>query len=358
MILGGLFCGGEFSQVGEELSRPNGLDFDFQLPDLSAQLARLIAQIPAGRVTTYGDLADALGLRTAARWVGEFMREHEHTPECVCHRVVRKDGDLGLYLRERTPAEKAARLQSEDVDVTDGVVEDFAEIVFRRFQSKKPLARLIEIQHELAERVYLEPLAALPPIVAGLDVSYGADGAAVGACAIVETETGHLVWSATHRVAAPLPYIPSLLTFRELPALLALANEARRQFPDLKLFLVDGNGILHPRGAGIATCFGVVLGVPTIGVAKSQLCGKVENELPPIEGCLPMSVEGKVVGAVFQRSRQAHRLYISPGQRIDLAGSLRAVKRLDFGHRLPEPLYWADRLSRVEAKRVNNHSPL
>jgi deoxyribonuclease V len=336
---------------------------DFQPPDLSAELTRLLTQVPIGRVTTYGDLADALGLRAAARWVGEFLREHEHTPACVCHRVVRKGGELGLYLRDRTATEKAARLEREGVEVEDGVVEHFEDVIFRGFRTRKPLARLTEIQHELGSRVREEPLGALPPIVAGLDVSYAADGCAVGGCAVVETDTGHLVWSATHRIAATLPYIPSLLTFRELPSLLALAKQARRQFAELNLFFVDGNGILHPRGAGVAACFGVVADVPTVGVAKSQLCGQLETELPPIEGCTPLSVEGKVTGAVFRRSQQAHRLYISPGQRIDLAGSVRAVRRLDFGHRLPEPLYWADRLSRAEAKAkkakaVNNHSPL
>src|SRR5580704_18602110 len=120
--------------------------FDLTVPNLEAELIRLLAQIPAGRVTTYGDLADALGLRTAARWVGEFMRDHEHLSSCPCHRVVRKEGELGLYLCERTPAEKAARLESEGVDVANGVVEAFDKIVFRRFRSKKPLARLIEIQ--------------------------------------------------------------------------------------------------------------------------------------------------------------------------------------------------------------------
>jgi deoxyribonuclease V len=331
---------------------------DFQPPDLSAELLRLLAQIPAGRVTTYGDLADALGLRAASRWVGEFLREHDHTPACACHRVVRKGGELGLYLRDRTPAEKAARLECEGVDVAHGIVEDFDEIIFRRFRTKKPLARLIEIQHELAGRVYGEPLTALPPIAAGFDVSYASDGSAVGACAVVEAETGRLVWSATHRVEAPLPYIPSLLTFRELPALLELAKTVRREFAELNLFFVDGNGILHPRGAGVAACFGVTVDVPTVGVAKSQLCGHLEGELPTIEGCCPLSVEGKIVGALFQRSQQAHRLYISPGQRIDLAGSVRAVKWFDFGHRLPEPLYWADRLSRKEARSLNSHSPL
>ncbi len=184
---------------------------------------------------------------------------------------------MGLYLRDHTQAEKAARLECEGVEVADGVVEDFDELVFRGFKTRRPLARLIEIQHELAGRVCEQPLAAMPSIVAGFDVSYASDGSAVGACAVVETETGHLVWSATHRVSAPLPYIPSLLTFRELPALLALAKEARRQFAELNLFIVDGNGILHPRGAGVAACFGVVVDVPTIGVAKSQLCGQLEK---------------------------------------------------------------------------------
>lgn len=340
------------------MSRSNDKDFNFRLPNLSAQLTRLLAQIPAGRVTTYGDLADALGLRAASRWVGEFLREHAHTPACPCHRVVRKGGELGLYLHDHMPEEKAARLEGEGVEVANGLIEDFDQIVFRNFRSKKPLARLIEIQHELAGHVHQEPLAVMPPIVAGLDVSYAADGSAVGGCAVVETETGHLLWSATHRVRAPLPYIPSLLTFRELPVLLTLAKEARRQFAELSLFFVDGNGILHPRGAGVATCFGVAADVPTVGVAKSQLCGRLETELLPIEGCCPISVEGTAAGVVFQRSRQAHRLYVSPGHRIDLPGSVQAVKWLDFGHRLPEPLYWADRLSRKAARLLNIHSPL
>src|SRR5579863_2541098 len=95
------------------------------IPNLESELRVLLAQIPAGRVTTYGDLADALGLRAASRWVGEFLREHDHTPACACHRVVRKGGELGLYLRDRTPAEKAARLECEGVDVAHGIVEDF-----------------------------------------------------------------------------------------------------------------------------------------------------------------------------------------------------------------------------------------
>jgi deoxyribonuclease V len=332
--------------------------FDLTVPNLEAELIRLLAQIPAGQVTTYGDLADALGLRSAARWVGEFLRDHQHSVRCPCHRVVRKGGELGLYLRDRKPAEKADKLRREGIEIENGVVEQFDTIVFRDFESERPLAGLIELQHEIADRVCLETWDDAPAVVAGLDVSYARDGAAVGACALVETDTGSLVWSATRRQEAPLPYIPSLLTFRELPVLLALFNEARRRFPELSLFVVDGNGILHPRGAGVATCFGVVADVPTIGVAKSLLCGRLEERAPTIEGCCPISMVGKTVGAVFKRQANAHRLYVSPGHQIDLAGTVQLIRLLDFGHRLPEPLYWADRLSRAEARRVSADSHL
>ena len=137
-----------------------------------------------------------------------------------------------------------------------------------------------------------------------------------------------------------------------------LRGSGRSHFPDLDLLLVDGNGILHPRGGGVAACFGVVADVPTVGVAKSLLCGRVEVDAPAIEGCPPVSVEGKIVGAAYQRGPAAHRLYISPGQRIDVAGAVRIARLLDFGHRLPEPLFWADRLSRAEARQLAKGSLL
>jgi deoxyribonuclease V len=332
--------------------------FDLTIPDLEFELKRLLDQIPAGRVTTYGQLADALGIRAAARWVGEYLRDHDHTSECPCHRVVRKEGALGLYLRGRDPEEKAQALRREGIGVREGLVERFPEVVFSDFKTERPLARLIELQHAIAEHFHQQPYDAVPSLTAGLDVSYRRDGVAVGACAVVETASGRLVWSSTRHRPPDLPYIPSLLTFRELPLLLTLSQEARREFSDLNLFLVDGNGILHPRRAGIATCFGVVADVPTIGVAKSLLCGKLESQDPSIEGSCPVTVEGVLAGAVLKRSPRAHPLYVSPGQSIDVPSALRIARRLDFGHRLPEPLFWADRLSRAEARRTSAESPL
>jgi deoxyribonuclease V len=325
--------------------------FDIPSLDLEAELKTLLAQIPRGRVTTYGDLADALGLRTAARWVGEFLREHSHTDACACHRVVRKGGELGLYVVGREPTEKAERLNAEGVRVSDWHVERFDEFVFRDFRIEEPLARLIDLQLELAKRVELVLQTDEPQLAAGLDVSYSRDGMAIGACAVVERSSGRVVWTTTHRDRQGLPYIPSLLTFRELPMLLVLFEQARKEFPKLDLYFIDGNGILHPRGAGVATCFGVTADVPTIGVAKSFLCGRLESppgNAPDLQALV--RIDDRAVGAVLTLSQSSRPLYVSPGQKMDIASAARLTRAFAFGHRLPEPLYWADRLSRAQSR--------
>ncbi len=326
--------------------------FDIPLPDLEAELTALLPQIPCGRVTTYGDLAEALGLRTAARWVGEFLRQHPHTAECCCHRVVRKGGELGLYVIGHDP-EKTERLRREGVAVVDGRVERFEDFVFRDFHCEKPLLRLIEFQLELAKHVQLTGRADTPQLAAGLDVSYARDGTATGACAVVDRTTGQTVWTVTHHERPGLPYIPSLLTFRELPMLLALFERSRKEFPKLDLYLVDGNGILHPRAAGVAACFGVVADVPTIGVAKSLLCGQLRataSDLANFEA--EVVVDDRVLGAAITLCPASRLLYVSPGQKMDIASAARIIRAFAFGHRLPEPLYWADRLSRSQARHA------
>jgi deoxyribonuclease V len=327
------------------------VQFDIPSVDLVGELTKLVAQIPRGRVTTYGDLADALGLRAAARWVGEFLREHPHSADCACHRVVRKGGELGLYVAGREPSEKSERLTEEGVPVCDGHTEKFEKFVFRDFRSDRPLSRLIDVQLELARRVQLIPQPDMPRLAAGLDVSYSRDGMATGACAVAETGSGRLVWTTTHCDRPGLPYIPSLLTFRELPMLLALFERSRREFPQLDLYFVDGNGILHPRGAGVAACFGVIADVPTIGVAKSLLCGRLETAAgDPADLQAEVTVDGRTVGGVLTLRGSSRPLYVSPGQKMDVPSAVRIARAFAFNHRLPEPLYWADRLSRVQSK--------
>jgi deoxyribonuclease V len=143
-----------------------------------------------------------------------------------------------------------------------------------------------------------------------------------------------------------LPYIPGLLGFREVPVL-AEAFHALPSRPDL--ILVDGHGQAHPRGLGIASHLGVVLDVPTIGVAKSILVGQVEGDLGDAAGAqAPLVWQGRRIGVALRTRRGANPIYVSVGHRISLETALRWVLATGRGRRLPEPT----RLAHEAATRV------
>ena len=100
----------------------------------------------------------------------------------------------------------------------------------------------------------------------------------MAAYALVETETGRLVWSATVRRRVAFPYISTYLSFREIPIYLDLLDEVRAAGRLSEVLLVDGSGILHHRHAGVASHLGVVASLPTVGVTKKLLCGRVDIE--------------------------------------------------------------------------------
>lgn len=319
-----------------------------EIPDLPAELMTLVAQIPSGTVTTYGDLAAALGDRSAARWVGEFLRHHPHPASCACHRVVRHTGEPGLYVTG-DESEKSRRLEDEGVHLRSGRV-DLNQHRFTAFTGSPPLAPLLEFQHRLPDRTRLQPFEGLPELVGGVDLAYRNPQTAVASCAVIDSATGKLVWSHTITAPVPFPYISGLLTYRELPPLLALLEEvaAAGQLPPL--LLVDGNGTLHPRRAGIAVATGVVSNHPTIGIGKSLLCGQVDlSRVTPTEP-QPVLLEGEPVGLAMQAKAGSKPVFISPGHRTDLATAGTIVSQLFHGHRVPEPIYHADRLCRQTAR--------
>lgn len=315
------------------------------LPDLGKQLEELLAQVPPGRVTTYAALADALGNRVAARWVGHFMLHHDHGPRCPCHRVVRVGGRIGEYI-DGGPARKAKRLAAEGVRVRSGSVE-LGPILFDRFESDRPLERLRRVQEEMVSRVMIRSRRKMPKVVGGVDVSYPRPGRGVAAYALVEVESGELVWSRAVGRRVTFPYITSYLAFRELPILLDLVDEVRRAGRLADVVLVDGSGILHPRHAGIASHLGVAASIPTIGVTKKLLCGQVELDgLRPHES-RPVVLDDRVIGAAVRATAGSRRpIFVSPGHRTNLVFAEQVVRELLRGRRLPEPVYWADRLSR------------
>ena len=318
------------------------------LPDLPRQLDRLITQVPAGQVTTYGRLAEALGDVVAARWVGYHLLHHAHDENCSCHRVVRSDGQLGHYITGDA-RDKAKRLAAEGIRIQNDRV-DLRITICNGLTIDCPLVQLRRWQCQLAERVSLRCSNTTPRTVAGVDVSYGPHDRAVAAYVLFDLVTLEQLWSLTTTLEAPFPYISSYLVFRELAVYVELIEQVRAADRLADVLLVDGSGILHPRRAGSASCLGVVTGVPTIGLTKKLLCGELERrDLAPGD-CCTITVSGKTVGTAMRSSSRSRRpIFVSPGHCIDVQQAAQLVQQTLTGRRLPEPIYWADRLSRETA---------
>ncbi len=288
--------------------------------DLYSYFYRLVMQIPRGRVSTYGALARALGDIRAARACGVMLSQNPDPPRIPCHRVVMSDGSLGGFTHPEGLRRKIELLREEGVEVENGKIANFREILFEEFRTDYPLKRLREEQESLRKRIILHDRFSTDT-VGGVDISYdGRD--AYGALVIMRGEK--VLEIIEKRMRVDFPYIPTYLAFREEP----LISELLREVDDEIVLLVDGNGILHPRFFGLASHVGVKNDVPTIGVAKSKLLGEVrENRV---------YVSGRHVGW-FVRSGRRKGIYVSPGHRVSVETSIRIVKKY-LRYKNPEPL--------------------
>jgi deoxyribonuclease V len=315
------------------------------VPDLTACLVGLLAQVPPGRVTTCGDLADALGNRIAARWVGHFTLHHAHNAACVCHRVLRAGGQLGSYIAGPSEA-KTRQLKREGIAVRDGLV-DLSQFAFRDFVCDRPLQQLRTLQETIRRKIVVRPRRKIPRLVGGIDVAYPTPEIAQAAYALVDAADGRLVWSTTVRRPVAFPYISTYLSFREIPVYIELLDNVRAAGQLAEVVLVDGSGILHHRHAGVASHLGVIASLPTVGVTKKLLCGSVDVKNMAPGQSRPVVYEDRLAGIALRPTPGSRRpIFISPGHRADVAFSEALVRQLLTGRRLPEPLYWADRLSR------------
>jgi deoxyribonuclease V len=191
----------------------------------------------------------------------------------------------------------------------------------------------VAIQHSLRERVSLTPDFGPLRLVAGVDCS----AKDVARCAVVILSYPALEVLEVARAEKPLvfPYVPGLLSFREGPAVLA-AFEKLRNWPDLAMF--DGQGLAHPRKFGIASHMGVLLDLPTVGVAKSPLAVRGEEPSPEPGDWRPWANnKGEVLAAALRTKRATRPVFVSPGNRIDLPTAVELVLTCVRGYRLPEP---------------------
>ena len=191
----------------------------------------------------------------------------------------------------------------------------------------------VAVQRSLSSRVQVTALSRAVHLVAGVDVSVRGDTAS-GAVVVLSYPGLRLEEAQVARRRVELPYIPGLLSFRECPVLL---DAFARLSLAPELVLVDGQGLAHPRRLGLASHLGLLLDCPTVGCAKSRLCGDSEEPSTERGSFTLLRDAGETVGAVVRTRTNVRPVYVSVGHRITLDEAIQYVLSAGAGYRLPEP---------------------
>jgi deoxyribonuclease V len=306
--------------------------------DLYQYTYDLVRQIPSGNVSSYGEVAKSLGDIRASRAVGRMMNQNPDADAMPCFKIVQSDGHLGGFGLGLD--DKIRRLNNDLIQVKNNEIVDFDNVLFTDFQTDYPLQALRKQQQDIASKVKTTDLLKKQDIryIAGFDVAYPYFDdwkKSVGACVVYDMKTKEIVEQQTYTDHIMFPYIPTYLSFREYPFIEKLYQSLTTK---PSVLLTDGNGILHPIKCGLACFTGVSLQMPTIGVAKSQLCGALHNDNT-------IELDNEIVGYAYSaHSRIKKPVYISPGHMISLETSINIIKQISK-YKQPEPLRQAHNLA-------------
>jgi len=195
--------------------------------------------------------------------------------------------------------------------------------------------KAVELQRQLAEKVSFIPMAKKVRIIAGLDCAFSKDGKKIFAAVVVMKRPNFEVIEVRDAcLEVNFPYIPGLLSFREAPVCIAAVGKLRTE-PDI--FIIDGQGIAHPRRLGLASHLGLFFDKPTVGCAKSRLTGTFKN--PPAQKgtyCL-LEDKGETIGAVLRTRTNIKPVFVSVGHKCTLKDAVGIVLACTTQYRLPEP---------------------
>lgn len=215
------------------------------------------------------------------------------------------------------------------------------DTLYHKWDLSPAEARLL--QEQLKDQVIEEDQLETVRLIAGIDVGYTDEGGTCRAAAALLSYPGlELVEYATAQLPVNFPYIRGLLSFREVPVALQALGRLKNR-PDL--LICDGQGRAHYRRLGLACHIGLLSGLPSIGVAKSRLCGQYPD-LPLEKGeWVPLCHKGETVGIVLRTRTGKKPLFVSPGHKISLETSRQWVLRCLTKYRLPETTRWAHRIA-------------
>lgn len=205
-----------------------------------------------------------------------------------------------------------------------------------------------ELQKRLAGKVEFTPLEKDPEAIVGLDCAFSVDGRRIFAAAVMlkvvgtrgdasggrgQFELEH-VETVTAEQETRFPYIPGLLSFREAPVCLEAAGRLSRP-PDL--FMIDGQGVAHPRRLGLASHLGLFFDRPTVGCAKSRLIGQFDEPGEEKGAWSPLTDKGEIIGAVLRTRSRVKPIFVSVGHKCRLEEAIRLSLACTTKYRIPEP---------------------
>lgn len=204
------------------------------------------------------------------------------------------------------------------------------------------------MQETLRLRVEVSSPRSLPRTIAGVDAAFTGSKVIGAACLFRYPELA-LIEERTAIYDIVFPYIPGFLSFREGPVLIEAVRRLCRR-PDL--ILCDGQGIAHPKGLGVASHIGVLLGTPSVGCAKSRLVGEYEEPGLHRGAWTPLRYQGRVIGSVVRTRDRTKPVFISPGHLVDVTTAREIVLACSTGFRIPDPLRSADRASKEGKQKL------
>ena len=210
---------------------------------------------------------------------------------------------------------------------------------------QRDVKKFKEEQLKLAKKVVIKDKFDEIKLVGGVDQAFK-DNEIISAVVVCDYKTMKVIEKKSASVQATFPYIPTYLSYREAPAIVEAVSKLENK-PDI--LLVDGHGIAHPRKIGLASHVGLLLDIPTIGVAKNLLCGEIKKD--------KIVVGERIAGFSLVTKEHANPLFVSPGHKISLKSSLEVVKNcIILPHKLPEPLHLAHRHANKIRKELDLNS--
>ena len=215
-------------------------------------------------------------------------------------------------------------------------------------------SQAIALQKRLACKVQFVPIASAPKLIAGLDCALSKDRQKIIACAVtVKLPDFEVVETASAVRKVQLPYIPGLLSFREAPACIAAAGKLKTA-PDV--FIIDGQGIAHPRRLGLAAHLGLFFDRPTIGCAKSRLLGRYTDPALEKGAYSLLEDKGQTIGAVVRTRSSVKPVFISVGNKCVLKEAIEITLASTSKYRLPEPTRLAHQfVSKLKLKQTTKN---